>query len=116
MLQPQEFTNVGSWSPVLEVAVTLGSHMSRNTDGSTTVSDTRAESCNVAGFMTTSETEIIILSVDGDVFVVPLAQLFDGRFDVFHASRFPHSLCTVVGVAASAIPVALEWFRVEGNL
>jgi len=90
--------------------------MSRDTDGSTTVSDTRAESCNVASFMTTSETEIVVLSVDGDVLVVPLAQLLYGVLDIFHASRFPHSLRAVVGVAASAIPVALKGFRVEGNL
>jgi hypothetical protein len=90
--------------------------MSRDTDGSTTVSDTRAEGCDVAGFMTTSETQIVVLSVDSDVLVVPLAQLLNGVFNVFHASRFPHRLCAVVSVAASAVPVAFERFRVEGNL
>jgi len=90
--------------------------MSGHTDGSTTVSDTRAESTDMAGLMTTRKTEIVVVSVDGNVFVVPLAQLLDRLFDGFHASGFPHSFRAVVGVAASAVPVAFEGFGVEGNL
>jgi hypothetical protein len=90
--------------------------MSGHTDGSTTVSDTRAESADMAGLMTTRKTEIVVLSVDGNVLVVPLAQLLDRSLNGFHASGFPHSFRAVVGVAASTVPIALEGFGVEGNL
>jgi len=90
--------------------------MSGHTDGSTTVSNTGAKSADMAGLMTARKTEIVILSVDSNVLVVSLAQLHDRILDGFHASGFPHSFRTVVGVAASAVPVTLEGFGVEGNL
>jgi len=90
--------------------------MSGHTDGSTTVGDTRAKSSNMASLMTARKTKIVVLSVDGNVLVVLLAQLHDRLLDGFHTSRFPHSFRTVVGVAASAVPVTLEGFGVEGNL
>ena len=109
-------TNVGSRSPVFQVAVALSTDMSRNTDRSATVGDTRAEGTNVASLMTASETEIIVLAVDGDVLVVTLAQLLDRRLNVLHSSGLTHSLGGVVGVASGAVPVTLERLGVEGDL
>ena len=66
--------------------------------------------------MTASETEIIVLAVDGDVLVVTLAQLLDRRLNVLHSSGLTHSLGGVVGVASGAVPVTLERLGVEGDL
>ena len=43
------------------------------------------------------------------------AELFNGSFDGLDASGLPHFLGTVVGVAASTIPVSLKRFGVEGD-
>lgn len=90
--------------------------MSRDTDRSTTVSDTRAEGSDVASFMTTSQTKIIVLSIHSDVLIVTLGQLLDSSFDVLHASGLTHGLGGIVGVATSTIPVTLERLGVEGYL
>lgn len=90
--------------------------MTRNTDGSTAVGDTARELTDVAGFVATGETEVVVLAVDGDVLVVPLAEPLDGLLDVLHSSRFPHGLGGEVGVAASTVPVTGERLGVEGHL
>ena len=109
-------TDVGSRAPVLEVSITLSSNMTRDTNGGTTVGNTRAEVANVASLVTTGETKVVVFSVDGNVLVVPLAQFLDGSLDGLHASGFTHRLGAVVGVAASAIPVTLEGLGVERDL
>jgi hypothetical protein len=88
----------------------------RNTDGSTTVGYTRTEITDVTSLVTTSEPQLVVLSVDCNVLVVPLCKLFDGRIDVLHSSGLTHGQGAVVGVATSAVPVTLERFRVEGDL
>ena len=70
----------------------------------------------MASLMATSETEVVVLAVDGDVLVVTLAQLLDRRLDVLHSSGLTHSLGGVVGVASGAVPVTLERLGVEGDL
>jgi len=109
-------TNVGSGSPVLEVAIALSSDVTRDTNGSTAVGDTGAELGDVAGFVAPSETEFVVLAVDGDVLVVPLGELLDGGLDDFDSSGFAHRLGGEVGVATSAVPVSLEGLWVEGDL
>lgn len=90
--------------------------MARNTDGSTTIGDTRAEVADVARLMTASETEIVILAIDSNVFIVPLGKLLDSSFNSLDTSGFAHSLGRVVGVTTSTVPVALEGLGMEGNL
>ena len=70
----------------------------------------------MAGLMTASETEVVVLAVDRDVLVVPLRELGDGLLDVLHASGLAHRLGGVVGVAPGAVPVALEGLGVERDL
>ena len=65
--------------------------------------------------MTTSEAEVIVLSVDGNVLIVPLAELLNGSFNDLDSSRFTHGLGAEVGVATSTVPVTLERLGVEGN-
>lgn len=90
--------------------------MSGNTNRSTTVSNAGAEGTDVASLVATSETEIVVLAVDGNVLVVTLAQLLDGSLDVLHSSGLTHSLGGVVGVASSTVPVTSEGLGVEGDL
>ena len=90
--------------------------MTRNTDGSTTVGNARAESSDVPGLVTTGETHVIVLSVDSDVLVVLLSKFFDSSLDVLHTTLDTHGKGTEVGVASSTVPVAGQRLGVEGDL
>ena len=70
----------------------------------------------MASLVTTSETEVVVLSIDGDMLIVPLAELLNGSLNDLDSAGFTHGLGAVVGVAASTVPVTLERFGVEGNL
>lgn len=108
--------DVGSGTPVLEVAESLLSDVSGNTDGSTTMGNTRREGRNAGGLVSAGETEVVVLAVHSDVLVVPLGELLDGSLDGLHSAFLAHGLGGVVRVAASAVPVALERLGVEGDL
>jgi len=108
--------DVGSGAPVLQVTVTLSSNVTGDPNGSTTVSNARAEGSDVTGLVATSETHVIVISVDSDVLVVPLGELFDGSFDDFHTTLDTHGSGTVVGVTSGAVPVASQRLGVEGDL
>lgn len=109
-------TNVGGGTSVLEVAIALGTNVSRDTDGRTTVSDTRAESADVASLVAAGETEVVVLSVHSNVLIVALRELLDSSLNVLHSSGLTHQLGAVVRVASSTVPVTLEGFRVERDL
>lgn len=66
--------------------------------------------------MSSSKTEVIIITVDGDVFHVSLCHLLNSFFDVLDTTFFSHELGGVVGVATSSVPVSLQWLRVERDL
>lgn len=66
--------------------------------------------------MAASETEVVVLAVDGDVLVVALGKLSDGVLDVLHASGLAHRLGGVVGVRTGAVPVAGKRLGVERDL
>lgn len=70
----------------------------------------------MASLVTTSETEVIVLSVDGNVLIVPLAEFLNGSLNNLDSSGFTHGLGAEVGVTTSTVPVTLERFGVEGNL
>jgi hypothetical protein len=108
--------NVGSRATVLQVTVPLSSHVPRDTDGSTTVSDTGTEVTNVTSLVTTCETELVVFTVHGDVLVVTLRELLDGLVNVLPSSWLAHRECAVVGVATSTVPITLKRLRVVGNL
>jgi len=65
-------TDVGSRSSVLKVSVAILGTLTGDSDRSATVGDTRGEGIDVAGFVTTGETLLIIGTVDGDVLLVLL--------------------------------------------
>jgi hypothetical protein len=108
--------DVGSGTSILQVAIALSRDMTRNTNGGATVSDTRGEVADVSGLMTTSETKIVVLSVNCDVFRVLEAEFFDSGLDGFETARLPHFFGAVIAVATSSVPLALKGFRMEGDL
>jgi len=108
--------DVGSRAAILQVSVSLGANMSWDTDGCTTIGNTRAECVDMSRLVTASQPQIIVLSVHRDMLIVSLRQLLDSSFNVLHPSRLTHCLGAVVGVAAGTIPVACKGFRVERNL
>ena len=109
-------TDVGGGTPVLQVAITLSSDMTGDTDGSTTVGNARAEGSNVTGLVATSETHVVVVSVDSDMLVVLLGELFDGSLDDLHATFNTHGSGTEVGVAPSTVPFTGQWLGVERDL
>lgn len=109
-------TDVRSGAAVFEVSVALRADMTRNTDGSATVSNARREGANVTGLVTPRETEVVVLAVDRNMLIVPLRKFRNRLLDELHASRLAHRLRRVVGVAAGTVPIAREGLGVEGNL
>ena len=109
-------TDVGGGTPVLQVAITLSSDVTRNTNGSTTVGNARAESSDMPGLVTTSEAHVVVLSIDSNVLVVFLSEFFDSSLDVLHTTLDTHGKGTEVCVASSTVPVAGQRLGVEGDL
>lgn len=89
--------------------------MPRDSDGSTTISDTRAEVTNVTCLVTARETEFVVFTIHCDVLVVTLRELLDRLVNVLPSSGLTHRECAVVGVATSTVPITLERLGVEGN-
>jgi len=88
----------------------------RDADGSTAVSNTRTEGTNVTSLVTTCETELVVFTIDGNVLVVTLGELFDCLVNELHSSWLAHGERAVVGVATSTVPITLKRLGVEGNL
>ena len=109
-------TNVGSRATIFKITVSLISNVPRDTNGCATVGNTRTKITNVAGLVTTSQPQLVILSVDSDVLLVPLGQLLNGSFNVLDSSRLTHLLGGVVGVATSTVPITSQRLGVEGDL
>lgn len=63
--------------------------------------------------MSSSKTEVVIITVNSNVFHVSLCHLLDSFFDMLDTTFFSHELGGVVGVATSSVPVSLQWLRVE---
>lgn len=108
------WVDIGSGSSVLEVTVTLGTDMSRNSDGSSSVGDTGRERGHGSSLVFTSQSLLVVLSVDGQMLDVLALELLDRILDRGHtlAGR-SHGLGRVVRVATSTVPVTLEGLGVE---
>jgi hypothetical protein len=70
----------------------------------------------VTSLVTTSQSEVVILSVDSDVLVVSLGKLLNGSLDSLHSTRLTHLLSGVVGVAPCTVPVTRQRLGVEADL
>lgn len=67
--------------------------------------------------MLAGQPQVIIFTVDSDMFKVLLFQLLDGILDSSHTlTGCSHVLGGVVGVATGTVPVTLQRLRVERRL
>jgi len=64
--------NVRSRSSILEITLTLSSYVPRDSDGRSSVGYTAREISNMTGLVPPGESEVVIVSVDGDVFMMSL--------------------------------------------
>lgn len=109
--------NVGGWASVLKVSETLLGNRSGNTDGGTTVSNTRRETFDAGGLMTTGQSLIVIGTIQEHVLLVSLGQLFQSSLDMLHTTRNTHGLGADVSMATSTVPVtSLQGLGVERDL
>ena len=90
--------------------------MTGNSDGSTTVGNTRRKVTDVASLVLTSETLVVVSTVDGNVLVVALGELLDGSLNGLHTALLAHRLGRVIGVATSTVPVTGNSLGVERDL
>ena len=114
--QRAKLTDVRGGTPVLQVAITLSSDVTGNTNGSPTVSNARAEGSDVPSLVATGETHVVVVSVDSDVFIVLLGKLFDSSLDSLHTTLFTHGSGTEVCVASSTVPITGQRLGMEGDL
>lgn len=87
-----------------------------NTDGSTTVSNTIGEGIHGSGLVLAGETELVVGTINSDMFLVSAAELLESSLDVHHTTWFSHLLSGDVGVKTGTIPVTWDWLGVEGDL
>jgi hypothetical protein len=103
-------------SAVLKVSLAVLGTLARNPDGTTTVSHPVGESLNRAGLVTTGETELVALTVDGNVLDVTGLQLLHGGLNVLHATIGTRLRGRDVGVQTGTVPVPGDGLGVEGDL
>lgn len=99
--------NIGCGSSVLDVAlaVVLG-HGGRNTERGSSISNTVGEFLAAGGLMNTSQSLLVVVTVDRDMQLVLFTEGAHHVLDVLHTlGTGSHSLGGVVGVAAGAIPL-----------
>lgn len=82
----------GYYLPVLEVSLLQMRHGSRNSNGSPSVGDTSRELADVSGFVASSETEVVVVTVNSNVLHMSLAHLLDGFFDMSQTAVLSHGL------------------------
>lgn len=107
---------IGCWSSILEVTVTLVTTFSWDTDGATTVGNTRSECVDATSLMSAGKTLNVALSVNSNVLLVATLKLLDSGLDVLHTTWLAHLLAGEVAVKTSSVPVTWDWLGVEGNL
>lgn len=107
--------DVARWAAVLHVSLAIFGCLRGDADRGSTISDSGAELVDLGGLVPSGETHCVVLSVDGDVLVVALAELLDGGVDVLESSLRAHLLGGVVGVASGSVPVAGDGLGVEGH-
>lgn len=96
---------VGSRATILEVSEPFLGARTRNTNRSTTVSDTSGESVNGTGLVAASQAHSVVVTVDSNVLLVAFGELLNGLVDVVHTARRTHLLGGNVGVETRAVPV-----------
>lgn len=105
--------NVGCWATIFQISEALSSDVAGDTDGCTTVGNTRGERPDMASLVPSGQPHLVILTIDGNVLHVLLRELLDGILDGLHSSRLTHGLGGVVGVASSTVPFTRKRLGME---
>lgn len=80
--------------------------MTGNSDRCTSVGDTGREGRDVTGLVLAGQSQVVVFTVDGDVFHVSLAHLLDGILDGLHTlAGCSSELGGEVGVQTGTVPV-----------
>ncbi len=107
---------VAGRSTVLKVAHALLADGSRDPDAGAPIGHPIRELIHRGRLVGARHAQGVVGAVHLDVLPMSLLELLDGGLDVLDAARFPHLIRRDVGVQAGAVPVALDRFRVEGDL
>merc|ERR1719197_201407 len=108
--------HVGGGATILEIPAAVSLCRAWDAHRSSTVGHTIAELVDGCRLMRSSETTLVTSSIDANVFLVLLAQLFDCGDDLCVAALVAHGLGRVVSMAASSIPIARNRFWIEGHI
>ena len=108
--------DVGGWSSVLEVTVALNLNGSWDSDGGASISNAGGEGLHGGSLVSTGQSLFVVLTVQLDVFLVSLGELFNGLLDLLHTTWVSHGKGGDVGMTTSTIPVTLQWLWMEGDL
>src|SRR5271170_507126 len=110
-------TDVGGGSPILEISISVLGTLPWNSNGCATVGDTRGESIDMAGFVATSETFVVIGTIDKDMFLVFALQFGNAFLNCLHsATGLPCFNGRNVGMTSSTIPITLKRLGMKRNL
>jgi len=107
---------VGRGSSIFEVALLVHNSLGGNSGRGSSVGNTVAELVNRSGFVTTSQSQVVVSTVDSDMSIVGLGKEFHRFEDSVIASFLSGGLEREVGVAARTVPVALDRLRIKGNV
>jgi len=99
---------IGTGPSVLEVTTSLGLGIPSNSHTSSTVGNTEGEIVNASSLELSSQTQLVALSVNGNVFLVLGTQLVNSLSDDFNSTSLTHSFGRNVGVHTSTVPVTLN--------
>mmetsp|Transcript_103076 Transcript_103076/g.142640 ORF Transcript_103076/g.142640 Transcript_103076/m.142640 type:complete len:342 (+) Transcript_103076:159-1184(+) len=108
--------HVGGRAAVLQVAVAVGVSGARYADGAATVGNAVREPVDGRSFVLAGEAALVALAIRGDVLSMLGSEAANGLLDHRVATLLAHLLGGEVGVAACAVPVALDRLGVEGHM
>mmetsp|Transcript_19067 Transcript_19067/g.35941 ORF Transcript_19067/g.35941 Transcript_19067/m.35941 type:complete len:383 (+) Transcript_19067:143-1291(+) len=92
---------------VFEISLSSRLGASWDTNGASTVGDAKGEALDGSSLVLAGKTLLVVLTVGGNVLLMVLLELGHHGFDDLHAALGTGALGGEVGVASSAVPVAL---------
>jgi len=107
---------VGRRSSIFKVALLFHDSLSGDSSRSTSVTNTIAELVNRSSFMSTSQSQIVIRSVDGDMGKMSLGEEFHGFKDSVITTFVSGGFEREVGVATRTVPITLNRLGFESNI
>jgi len=107
---------VGRRSSVFEVALLINDSLGGDSGGGASVGNTIAELVDGSGFVTASQSQVVVRTIDSDMSHVSLGEKFHRLEDSVVTAFLSCGLEREVGVTARTVPVALDRLGFEGNI